>query len=76
MQLLAPPSFGSGNPSLASTRTRSRSRRSLKRPLVSLRPRDSVGDGDGPRLPVPVSGPSAVLSSSATILIRVTSPCI
>ena len=65
LQLMAPSSFGSGTPSLASTRARSRSCRSLKKPLVSLRPRDSVGDGDGPRLLVPGSGPSAVLRSSA-----------
>ena len=64
---MAPSSFGSSSPSLASTRARSRSCRSLKKPLVSLRPRDSVGDGDGPRLPVPGPGPSAVVRSSALL---------
>ena len=40
--------FGPGSSTVGSHRARSRSGGRLKRPLVSLRPRGPVGDGNGP----------------------------
>ena len=64
LQLSVTSCFSPWASTVRSPRARSRSGRRLKRLLVSLRPRGSVGDGNGPRLPVAGSSQCAVAKSS------------